>query len=1672
MSTLCPDARAALPLIEMAAKAETPRILNIDIPTELASVDEWYQAPGKPNPKLIVHIQDAHANYEAQTHIRDVIKHLNVNYGFKTILVEGAASELDPSILKLFPDQERNLKLVDELAKIGEVTGAEMFLAENSDAAKGVGIEKPDLYRRNFDALQKVYSEDEFVSAYFEAYENKLGQIASRSFGPRMIQALAEWRKFENGHRDFLPFVSALAELSKKALEIDLGVLYSQIEWPQLTRLLVLQRLEKELVPEAGGPRPKANAIQSAGRRSLVSGLTLKEQALAEKQQIMDLLEAAKVSDGLIQALERFDEKTANLNRIGSSEVYQASAPRALMETLVEEGGKVGFNIREYPAFAKYAGYLILRSEIVPGELFEEIKRLFDLILESLVKDAPSAAMEKSDDLASRKRLLLLHRDEMLARKLLKLELTHNEWLAVLKRQDRFYPEDLNRRMLEQLGQNTRLQSVSEEESAQMKRLNESFRASFTFYSAAVNRDTFFFQRIQEVLKQEDKAILVTGGFHAEGMKYLFRKYDINYGTLTPRITQNFSNDLYRKVMMTGAAEEQVESGNGTRESKNKNAKENYLVPVPITEPAAAGFDGKYRFSLRWDAVLKIANLLGFRAPVKAFDRATDQPSDQAWIDVISQFEVEFIRPSFFSRWVKLLLFALGFGFIALPSLFAQQDAAAAYLKDAVDGKVQMILATNNLSAWERVASYLKANGFQGEIDAKATGEMMNRLFNQAIQELSLEGQPLTGETMNRIAAHMLKLAIEEGGKPAKLNQVQGASQDFLALLIAAQFNIRSLSDLSTDEVSRLSRSFGVSEDEIRNALQVLKTKSGDVLFASVKGYVQGQLQGLARLEPKQAREIFLRDVLDPALALMELRGKEVFDSSMIDLIAKSYAELFSGEASEIIAVFASFSIGSADSKLAARVNQRLKSFGYQFQFNFNGTVFYRVKASRPVRLGGVGEALLLSLFSRDLLPAAHGLSVVGGEDVYLLEGSFEQEGGDLKLSLIGQRIIQRLLQVDSEDFKRTIKNLRERDFSEKTPEEIKLIQQDVTAVHEIAHKHTEMQGAAIGQLSLLLEADAYIKSVGHSSAPNYALAQWVMYLLNAYGTTQPGSDVADYLGEEINAAWEAAVAMSRLTNEDDAKNVAKEYAQKRHRILNEMILKLGGKVFPSPESFEPISDAYSNNPWAPQKRSEARVVTVDVSDSQDFLATTQGKQAAVGAGLVSAGLLVFLGVSLLPFALPAIIPYGVAVISFASVAYALYHGLPALDRVRKASKDGVVFAEGPIGSARVAPSRVKEVQTSGVEQAAEEPNTFSSVLTALEAERARDNPDVARLVGLTVKLVDLAGDIDEAKKAQSLIRDLRVRHKNDFADAQSINLIMKVAQLAVKLNQFQRAQNVDVHPEVEVVAQAPREAIFASLSDKERANLKLMTYQNLEEQISDAQNLSASQAVAILIAYGFISENEQDAAKNMARLASLAVAKVATEQTSELSEMLRAFYPEAFSDAASDLIYVIDLKNWTPEQAELTKLYLILNPNLKVRIVVALKAGEIFERDNVKKLFGNNFKHRLVIESSPEKTISPHVNSLLLANKNAILTASEKLGVNGILAKKFVTINYDGFEFEHRAAALKTVISFSQAADQQVPDGMEKAGTSFFISKGTLAKLIESIQRDILGMFEVMQSA
>ena len=522
--------------IEMAGSREIPFYQSIVVPEELGTVDSLYEAPAGANPQFILHIQNAHANYQAQMKIKQLLGYMNRKYGFKTIFVEGASEELDADYLRLFPDAERNLKLCDELAKQGELTGAELFLMEQSaegmhgsgDAVQALGIEKASLYKANYNVLKKIFGAEADVALFFKGFDRKLDQVASRTFAPEVRELIADWKRFEQGRREFMPFVKSLVAKSKKILKIDLESLFAQVGWPQITRLLVIQTMERDLN---------------------------KTKGVAEQAALLKMLRRAAVSQELLTALTNFKEGSIVVGK-SATEV----SPREVLERLASEAGPKGFQFSDYPAFSLYAGYLTLRSELDSKILFEEIEYLFTQMLDALVQESEQKA------------LLTLYRDGELLRKLLSLELNRAQWQQVLKAKDRMTIPSLVARLkaavekVDDGGRKTEGVKAGSVPSTILhpisptdvmppkfgKTMDGLFTAGLEFYDYAHKREAVFYEEMQAAMTERkvNKAILITGGFHTDGMSDLFRENAVSYGIVTPRLSEKSNENLYRTNML------------------------------------------------------------------------------------------------------------------------------------------------------------------------------------------------------------------------------------------------------------------------------------------------------------------------------------------------------------------------------------------------------------------------------------------------------------------------------------------------------------------------------------------------------------------------------------------------------------------------------------------------------------------------------------------------------------------------------------------------------------------------------------------------------------------------------------------------------------------------------------------------------------------------------------------------------------------------------------------------------------------------------------------------------------------------------------------------------------------------------------------------------------------
>ena len=531
--------------IQITGGRELPAYLSLDVPAELGSLDALYEAPASSNPQFILHIQNAHANYDAQMKIKQLLGYMNKKYGFKTIFVEGAVEKLDADYLRLFPDEARNRKLCDDLAKEGQLTGAELFLMEQgtdnrpetigqrratasslkSEGVEALGIEQAALYRSNYEALKKVFGAEADVQSFFAGFDSKLDRTASQVFTSEARQMIADWKRFEQGRREFMPFVQELAKKSKKILNTDLETVFAQVGWPQISRLLAIQKLEKDLN---------------------------KEKGLAEKAELIQRLRKKGASKELLATLENFNEGSFSIGK-SAREV----SPREVLEHLVQEAGPKGFKFSDYPAFSQFAGYVTLRAELDPKALFEEIEYLFTQMLDTLSVDS------------QQKTLLALYRDGELLRKLLHLELNRTDWQKLLERKERIAIPSMVARLKDAVQATDHGPQSAEQSKKSMdhelstvdpqvmptdfaKKMSGLFTAGLEFYDFAHQREGVFYKEMKSAMaeKKITRAILITGGFHTEGMSDLFRENAVSYGIVTPRLSEKSDENLYRNIMM------------------------------------------------------------------------------------------------------------------------------------------------------------------------------------------------------------------------------------------------------------------------------------------------------------------------------------------------------------------------------------------------------------------------------------------------------------------------------------------------------------------------------------------------------------------------------------------------------------------------------------------------------------------------------------------------------------------------------------------------------------------------------------------------------------------------------------------------------------------------------------------------------------------------------------------------------------------------------------------------------------------------------------------------------------------------------------------------------------------------------------------------------------------
>ncbi len=502
------------------------------VPMSFANLKDIYIPRGwKPGDLMVINVQDAHGNAEAQANIARIIesfakrtepsvsggKSEDRPYSPLIVGVEGARGAFNFHPYRSFPDPAITKEVAKYLLKDSFITGAEyagmtLGLAAREPEASDVfnaaaetrpggaqppvtfwGIEKEDLYLSHVQAFKDSIAHQKQAEEKHKAFAELLRKVKDRKLNAvlrEMDAKMALHRKQQIGLGAYIKYLSEVSRKSGAA-----GGVSPMID--QLTRALALEesmdykKVEKE-------------------RRGLTNALTQK----LPRAELKNLVEASL---------------SYRLGNLTHGSFYQYL--KELCQTY-------GVSLAAWPEMDKYVRYVLISEKIKPEQLFSDIEAM------------EKAALRANAKTAEEKEILQLSQDLTLVEKLVAFGLSPKEWEMYESRRDdiRAIPGRLER-YLGDVGGVAVPGNENDVDQGDLFQLLSKFEG---FNKAAIARnealvgsllakagDEFGAARsgsVAEAGTSEKIALMVTGGFHTDGVTEILRGKQIAYAVLMPRL--------------------------------------------------------------------------------------------------------------------------------------------------------------------------------------------------------------------------------------------------------------------------------------------------------------------------------------------------------------------------------------------------------------------------------------------------------------------------------------------------------------------------------------------------------------------------------------------------------------------------------------------------------------------------------------------------------------------------------------------------------------------------------------------------------------------------------------------------------------------------------------------------------------------------------------------------------------------------------------------------------------------------------------------------------------------------------------------------------------------------------------------------------------------------------
>jgi len=487
------------------------------LPTSLGEIKEIYHHPSFDSAangglaqdelpfskKMVIHIQDAHCNYSAQKSINEIVKYLNKNYGIELVGLEGGEGNYDLSVFTRIKDLNLRKKVADYFLKEGRINGAEYYAILNPDKVTLKGVENSKLYIKNLNIYKEHLKDKPKIDQALNTLSKHITKQKQKIYSKKLLELDQKSNQYHNNEIDLKEYLNYLT-IGDSA----------QKKWGHKNGDSLLCGATKQTVPIFSNLSSLIEIIEEEGNINF-------KRCKSERQ---DLIRDIKP---IISKLE-----LENLLK------YSLNFKNGLMKEdqfylyLLEKAESCDIDINKYyPNLVRFSKFLRKYESLDKYKVFEELKNFEETLFKKLAENDKQIKLYNTS------------KDLDIVEKFFNVRLTRPEY--------DYYRE--NDPILSLRGKNgdTLLleQGVPIFSEAISKILTKHQKTFEKFYSYSLKRDNAFIKNLESIGQTHGSApttVLITGGFHTENLKELFKKHGYSYIVILPKFDPNEETPYFR----------------------------------------------------------------------------------------------------------------------------------------------------------------------------------------------------------------------------------------------------------------------------------------------------------------------------------------------------------------------------------------------------------------------------------------------------------------------------------------------------------------------------------------------------------------------------------------------------------------------------------------------------------------------------------------------------------------------------------------------------------------------------------------------------------------------------------------------------------------------------------------------------------------------------------------------------------------------------------------------------------------------------------------------------------------------------------------------------------------------------------------------------------------------